>query len=269
MILANASVVTALLGAGAALAYLLPALARSRMGERWVRRGLILAWALHGVSLLLGFSAEAPRFGFGPVVSVTAWLVLTVYGLERQWFPQMQTHWGLSVLGAAAVVLALVFPGAIHASTTTPWLPLHWALGVASYGLFAAAAIHSWLLHRADRKIRLAADTDGLPVLTLERLIFRFVGIGFTLLTATLLLGFFFTDSLYGPGAVDRVPRWDHKTVFSVASWVAFAVLLLGRHAFGWRGKRAARILYAGAALLVLAYVGSRFVLEVLLGRTT
>jgi ABC-type uncharacterized transport system permease subunit len=71
---------------------------------------------------------------------------------------------------------------------------------------------------------------------------------------------------LYGT----RVPwRWDRKTVLSLLSWVTFAVLLVGRVRFGWRGQVAVRVLYAGSGLLLLAYVGSRFVIEVVLGRTT
>jgi ABC-type uncharacterized transport system permease subunit len=62
--------------------------------------------------------------------------------------------------------------------------------------------------------------------------------------------------------------KLDHKTAFSVLSWLTFAVLLIGRARFGWRGKRAVRVLYMGSALLLLAYVGSRFVMEVVLGRT-
>jgi ABC-type uncharacterized transport system permease subunit len=61
--------------------------------------------------------------------------------------------------------------------------------------------------------------------------------------------------------------RWDHKTVFSVLGWLVFAALLAGRIGRGWRGRHATRWLYVGAALLLLAYVGSRFVLEVVLGR--
>jgi ABC-type uncharacterized transport system permease subunit len=61
--------------------------------------------------------------------------------------------------------------------------------------------------------------------------------------------------------------RWDHKSVFSLLGWAVFTALLLGRHLRGWRGRRATRWLYAGATLLLLAYVGSRFVFEVLLGR--
>ena len=128
---------------------------------------------------------------------------------------------------------------------------------------------YATLLDSAERQMRLRAGSRGplgLPLLRLERLTFRFVQAGFVLLSATLLAGLLFTEQLYGAG---RVWKWDHKTVFSVLSWLAFLVLLLGRARFGWRGRNAVRILYAGSALLMLAYVGSRFVLEVILGRST
>jgi ABC-type uncharacterized transport system permease subunit len=144
-------------------------------------------------------------------------------------------------------------------------LPLHLALGVASYGLFAAAVFHAWLMGRAEKSMRQGAEAhEGLPLLTLERLTFRFVTAGFVLLTATLAAGGLFGDSLYGDQAAWR---WDHKTVFSLLSWVTFAILLVGRQRFGWRGRKAARVLYVGSGLLLLGYAGSRFVLEVVLSR--
>jgi ABC-type uncharacterized transport system permease subunit len=192
--------------------------------------------------------------------------VAAVYTVESHVYPQLQTRWALSALGAAAVLLAEVFPGSPLHATDSPWLPLHWALGIASYGLFAAAATHAWFMNRTEDRIRLAADShSGLPLLTLERLTFRFVGAGFVLLSATLLVGILFGESLYGRGVAWK---WDHKTVFSLLSWLTFAVLLIGRARFGWRGRRAASILYTGSVLLLLAYVGSRFVLEVILGRS-
>jgi ABC-type uncharacterized transport system permease subunit len=80
-----------------------------------------------------------------------------------------------------------------------------------------------------------------------------------------LAAGWLFGDSLYGAQASWR---WDHKTVFSMLSWITFAVLLVGRERFGWRGRKAARVLYAGSGLLLLGYAGSRFVLEVVLSRS-
>jgi ABC-type uncharacterized transport system permease subunit len=96
-----------------------------------------------------------------------------------------------------------------------------------------------------------------MPLLQLERLTFRFVQAGFCVLTATLVMG----------ALTAAQWRWDHKIVFSLLGWAVFAALLWGRQVQGWRGRRATRWLYAGAVLLLLAYAGSRFVFEVVLGR--
>ncbi|HEY8358926.1 MAG TPA: cytochrome c biogenesis protein CcsA [Ramlibacter sp.] len=264
MILSSASPAGLALTVAAAAAYAVPAAAAARLSEQGARLALLAAWVLHGAALAWSLLGEAPRFGFAPALSVTAWLVLTVYAVEKQLFPQLQARWALSALGAAAVLLALVFPGTPLHVTATPLLPLHWALGIASYGLFAAAVVHAWLMTRAERTMRQATESQpGLPLLTLERLTFRFAGAGFVLLSATLLAGVFFSEVVYG-----RAWRWDHKSVFSVLSWAAFATLLLGRARFGWRGRRAVRVIYVGSLLLLLAYVGSRFVMEVVLHRT-
>jgi ABC-type uncharacterized transport system permease subunit len=133
--------------------------------------------------------------------------------------------------------------------------------------MFAAAVVHAALMTSAEIEIRKGNENQsGLPLLTLERLMFRFVLIGFILLTFTLIAGFVFGEELYGAAGVHW--KWDHKTVFSVLSWLSFGALLVGRHQFGWRGRRAVRVLYAGAAFLLFAYAGSRFVLEVILGRS-
>ncbi|HSV50870.1 MAG TPA: cytochrome c biogenesis protein CcsA [Burkholderiaceae bacterium] len=268
MILTGAPLVSVMLSAAAAVAYAVPAAAAARLSPRASRAALQVAWLLHGVVLAWGLLGDTPRFGFAPALSVTAWLVLTVYAVESHMFPELQARWALAGLGAAAVLLALLFPGtALHVSAS-PWLPLHWALGIASYGLFAAAVVHAWLMSRAEKQIRLAADShSGMPLLTLERLTFRFVGAGFVLLSATLLAGWLFGEQLYGAAGARQAWKWDHKTIFSVLSWLAFAILLLGRSRFGWRGRSAVRVLYVGSGLLLLAYVGSRFVLEVVLGR--
>ena len=270
MILAYASPVIAPLAVAAVLAYLTPAVTSARTSIRFNQMALLAAWCLHGLLLILGFISTQPRFGFGPALSVTAWLALTVYAVESRLLPQMQTRWTLACLGGATVVLAWLFPGAPLHVNLSPWLPVHWVLGIASYGLFAVAVVHAWLMNRAEKQIRSAhlevGAPSGIPLMTLERLMFRFVEVGFVLLTGTLLVGVLFGEQLYGAG-VGKGWKWDHKTVFSVLSWVAFAVLLVGRSYFGWRGRKATRVLYVGATLLLLAYAGSRFVMEVLLGR--
>jgi ABC-type uncharacterized transport system permease subunit len=263
MILPSASTGGVALTLAAAAAYALPAAGAGRLSEPAARRALLAAWLLHAATLVWGLFGDAPRFGFAPALSVTAWLVLTVYAVERQMFPQLRARWALAFLGAAAVLLALVFPGSPLHVASSPWLSLHWALGIAAYGLFAAAAVHAWMLQRVEHSMRDGGEPQaGLPLLTLERLTFRFAAAGFVLLTGTLVAGIFFSEVLYG-----RAWRWDHKTIFSVLSWGVFALLLLGRFRFGLRGRRAVNVIYAGSLLLLLAYVGSRFVMEVVLTR--
>ena len=266
MILASASTLVLSLAVATAVAYSVSAMGAARLGTRLARTAVWLAWLLHGLLLAWSLLGQEPRFGFAPALSVTAWLIAAVYAVESHVYPLLQTRWTLSVLGAMAVLLAVLFPGSPLHPNASPWLPLHWALGIASYGLFGAAVVHAWFMTKAEERFRLAEDPhSGMPLLTMERLTFRFVAAGFLLLTATLLVGILFGNQLYGPAVRLKL---DHKTAFSVLSWLTFAVLLLGRARFGWRGRRAVRVLYVGSALLLLAYVGSRFVMEIVLGRS-
>jgi ABC-type uncharacterized transport system permease subunit len=223
----------------------------------------------------VGQPQPGARLGFGPVLSMTVWLVIAVHTVESRFVPLPAVRAALALAGAAAVVLAATFPGEIKPQRSA-LAPLHFVLGVGSYGLFGAAVLHALLLDAAERRLRgggaaraaMAAAAAGgaaragappgalgMPLLQLERLTFRFVQAGFVVLTATLVLG-----AITAGGW-----RTEHKTVFSLLAWGVFAALLVGRWRQGWRGRRATRWLYAGTVLLLLAYAGSRFVLEVLL----
>jgi len=253
----------------ATLALLIYAWAALGIDQRSARWSLAAAWVAQGTSLLahvLGVGEVEPgaRFGFAPALCATAWLVVAVYGIENRFVPLITVRRVLAVLGGLSTALMLMFPGEPHLHPGAPWAPLHWLLGIASYGLFGAAVLHASLLDRAERAMRMKRTTTtppavpGIPLLKLEALTFRFVSSGFLVLTAAIVMGGLFA----GPW------RWDHKTVFSLLGWLVFAALLLGRRTFGWRGRQAIRWLYAGSVLLLLAYVGSRFVFEVLLQRS-
>jgi ABC-type uncharacterized transport system permease subunit len=266
MILASTALTNVLLPLLTAFAYAWPALRAAHVKPRTARNWVAGAWLLHGAGLAWSLLLPQVHFGFAPALSVTVWLVAAVYAIESQIYPQLQTQWALSAVGAATVLLACIFPGAALPVSTSLWLPIHSAFGVASYGLFGTAVVHAWLMVRTEERIRRAVQPEGgLPLLTLERLTYWFTAAGFILLTATLTMGYWFGDVVYGQG---HAWHWDHKTVFSLLAWSIFAVLLVGRARFGWRGKRAVAALYTGCTLLLLGYVGSRFVLEVLLRRS-
>ena len=266
MILASAPLSEWLLPGLAAVAYGVAAVFGTRMSPALVRITLLLAWVLHGAVIVTGLTSKAPHFGFAQACSITVWLMMTVYLVESRLLPQLKSYFTMAGFGTLVLVLTMLFPGQALPASHSALLPLHWAFGIAAYGLFAVAVAHGWLMSRAEARIRQAKAPDaGVPLLKLERLTFRFVAAGFVLLTATLLAGTLFGEVLYGSAHTGW--RWDHKRVFALLSWLVFATLLFGRWQFGWRGKRALRMLYAGAALLLLAYVGSRFVVEVMLER--
>ena len=254
----------------AACAYAVAALgsATASAHARTAGLALLLGWSLQALALLidiagLGLSTPGARFGFAPALSMTVWLVLGVYMIESSFFPLPGVRRVLSVLALITVALAAGFPGESHPAAATPWAPVHWVLGLASYGLFGVAVLHAALLNSAERQMRLKKVSEpgamGLPLLRLERLTFQFVAAGVLLLSLAIALGWWFTPQW----------RWDHKNLLSVLGWLVLTGLLAGRRAFGWRGRRATRWLYLGAGLLLLAYVGSRFVIEVLLQRVS
>mgnify|MGYP001242797755 CR=1 FL=1 len=254
----------------AAIVAYLVALLPAAGAPRLPNVGLTVGWLLHALALVydiagVGEPGVGARFGFAPALSAIVWMVVGVHQVESRLLPLPGVRRLLAASALVVVALAALFPGEMRPHAGSAWLPLHWLLGVVSYGLFGAAVAHALMLDAAERRLRSKAAPAtgplGLPLLRIERLTFRFVDAGFVVLSAALLLGM--ATSLATPG----LWRWDHKTVFSLLGWATFAALIAGRHLQGWRGRRATRWLYAGAGLLALAYVGSRFVLEVLLRR--
>ena len=145
-------------------------------------------------------------------------------------------------------------------------LAAHVIVALLAYGLLTIAALHAVLLAALDRKLRtgnLPAALSGLPpLLTMETLLFRIIIAGFVLLSATVLSGLLFSEQLFG-----KPLTFTHKNVFTLISWTIFASLLVGRFLFGWRGRIALRWTLWGFGVLLVAYIGTRFVGEVLLGR--
>jgi ABC-type uncharacterized transport system permease subunit len=147
-----------------------------------------------------------------------------------------------------------------------PWAALHITIALVAYALLIVAALQALLLLGLERRLHRALPDRAAetlpPLLTLERFLFRLVAIGYVLLTLTLVSGAVFSEELFG-----KPLRFTHKIVFSLLAWVVFSGLLFGRYRYGLRGRTALHWILAGTALLLLAYVGSKFVLEVILGR--
>ena len=234
------------------------------------QRLMLVAWVIHALVVwgALFWAGDTPRFGFAPALSASVWTVLAFYSIERHWFTLKKARLIMTSLGGLTLALSLWFPGPPLRHEIGMLSLLHLVSAIAAYGLISAAVMHAVVLSGTERLVRKAAAVPAgtLPLLALEKLTMRLVCVGFALLSITLLLGMVFAEQLYGLG---KSWRWNHKTVFALLSWLTLATLLWVRFQLGWRGKKAWRLLYLSAGLLLLSYVGSNFVLEVVLGRST
>ena len=223
---------------------------------------------LQGSALFLAiFDRGEMRFSFSLALAAICWLAALAYWVEnlRARLESLQPL----VLGVAGVscLLPIVFSKThLLAHAGSAGFRMHFVAAMLAYSLFALSVLHAALLNFAEKQLHqrhVSRGLNALPsILALENLLFRMVLAGFILLTLAVGSGILFSEAVYG-----RPLKFDHKTLFALISWGVFAALLLGRWRFGWRGKRAQRWILAGFLALVLAYVGSRFVLETILQR--
>lgn len=228
-----------------------------------------LALLLHGWMLGREFATpEGLDLSLPHAVSIVAALVALVAWASGllQTLPAI----GLIVLPVAAVasLLPAFFVNPHRFSYAgEPAVAVHIAIALVAYALFLVAALQALLLMGLEKRLRhrlpdLVATPDVPPLLTLEHFLFRLVTVGFVLLTLTLASGMLFSEEIFGKPIL-----FTHRNVFSILGWLTFGALLFGRWRYGWRGRVALRWIVVGTVFVFLAYLGEKFVLEVLLKR--
>jgi ABC-type uncharacterized transport system permease subunit len=270
--------------------------ARPQSLSRRDRTLLGCALALHGLVLeQTVFPEGAMIYGFAFALSAMLWLGVLIYWIESLFFPLDGLRMLVLPVAFVASLMPLMFGGVkVLPYSADLMFKLHFLVANVAYGLLALAAAHAALMLLVERRLHAARGVrtpprpalrmdprapapmldveadhwannwlDALPpLLTLEKLLFRLITAGFFVLTLALVSGILFSEQLF-----HRPLRFDHKTVFAVLSWLMFGSVLAGRTLYGWRGRTALRWVLASFGALLLAYVGSRFVLEVLLHR--
>lgn len=141
-------------------------------------------------------------------------------------------------------------------------LIFHILSSIIAYSILALAALQAILLSIQNKFLH-AHHPGGLiklmpPLSTMEILLFEVIIVGFVVLTISLVSGLVFLDNMFAQQLV-------HKTILSIIAWFVFLTLLIGRWKLGWRGRTAIRWTLTGFASLMLAYFGSKFVLEIVL----
>lgn len=237
---------------------------------------LLGALVLHGIGLQQAMLGAHHLFiGWALALSAAIWLGMVVFWLESLLVRIDGLQ--LLLLPAAAIAsgLAALFPqGQFVPHANDAWLRVHLLIALAAYGLITIAALHAMMMALLDRHLHRPLDTPAErsiigrvldsqpPLLVQEQLLFRIIWIGFIVLTLAVGSGSVASMKLTG-----KILPFDHKTVFTLLSWLTFGVLLAGRHIWGWRGRVALRWTLTGFGFLILAYTGSRFVLEMILQR--
>jgi ABC-type uncharacterized transport system permease subunit len=239
-----------------------------RLGPRTLHLAIVAPLALHTILLYRSVFAGGQMYlGVGNAISVIIWLTVLIYWVGG-FFHRLE---GLEVIiTAGAALLAwwpLLLPSARPLSHTDLLaFRLHLVISLLAYSLFTIASLQALLMAALERRLhggRLPSFLQSLPpLLTMELLLFRIIALGFFLLTLTLGSGMLFSEELFG-----QPLKFTHKVVFGILAWCIFAALLAGRQVYGWRGRLALRWTLAGFLALLLAYIGSKFVLEVILHR--
>lgn len=227
-----------------------------------------LAVLLHGGLLYGHLLAQGLNLGFTNAVSLIAWVVAVLFLLASLKRPVHMLGTIILPVAAVTVLIEWLWPSEpISLPPASVALFTHIVISLLAYGLLSIAVVQSLLLSVQERRLHGKQTNRFLralpPLETMETLMFQMIGVGFFLLTLTLVSGIFFSEVVFG-----KPLKFTHHIVLSLFAWVAFAVLLFGRWRFGWRGRNAIRWTLGAFSLLVLAYFGTKFVLEILLTRT-
>jgi len=227
---------------------------------------IALGLVLHGGLLYKDvFAIGNFNFGIFYALSAILWLTALIY-----WIANLKHKIDILqcfVLPPAALFV-LLSAISIHdymaPYTEATWFMAHVAIAILAYSLFTFAAMHALLMAIAERSLHNKPTIIKLPnfppLMVMESLLFKVITLGFVLLTLTVGSGMLFSEQIFGEPL-----QFTHKVIFSIASWALYAWLLFGRYQYGWRGTKAIRLTLIGFALLLLSYIGSKVVLELLL----
>ena len=236
---------------------------RGALGFAVVVPLLLHGWLLYDTLFIWG----TLNLGLAYALSLILWLTVLVYWLARRFYPIASLLTLMLPLAAVASVLPALFPSPrMLIQPPSGLFDTHVLMALLAYSLFTIAALHAGLIALVEKRLHHARMPEILknlpPLMTMETLLFRVIGVGFLILTVTVASGFLFSEQIFG-----HPWQFTHKVLFGLLSWIVFGVLLLGHHFYGWRGHTAVRLTLSGFAFLLLAYLGTQFVLEVILRR--
>ena len=242
---------------------------KSRLARRpnWqITMTIALALVCHASVLFpIIDQTPGPNLALGSTVSIVAFVVVMVFLFSAGQQPILALALILLPTAAVTVALGALFPGDDYQPQIIGALSIgHSLIGAFAYAFLTLAVAQALLAQLQESLLKQSALHDlvrALPAVEImERVLFQLITIGFALLSITLVSGMLFSDQLSGRAFV-----LNHHVVLAFLAWGSFAILLTGRVIAGWRGQVAVKWTLGSFVLLLLAYFGTRFVIEVLL----
>ena len=225
-----------------------------------------LAVSSHGIVLFQEiFTPMGLNFGFFNAVSLMSGVIVVILLFASWKRPVENLALVFFPVAALCVGLAEYFPSAQLLPKDKPFgFQLHLVSSIFAYSLLSLATLQALFLWLQDYHLRHKHPGRVMqflpPLQVMEDLLIHSVAVGFVLLSLSLLSGFMYLEDMFAQHVV-------HHTVLAVAAWLIFASLLWGRERYGWRGRKVIRHTLWGFLFLMLAYFGSKFVLELILKR--
>ena len=246
--------------------YLFIHLMSKRVPNQWfVSLTSLLGLALH--ALVVFGDMHTPlgmNYDVFVLFSFTSGLMLFLSVIYSTYRPTIALNLIGIPVAATGLILGFAFtqPAKFTAQNSLG-LDIHIILSLSAYAVLLMATIQALLLRLQDRELKNKQKrrvwVNLLPSYQdMERLLFDMLMTGFVLLTIALGFGFFTIDDFFAQ-------HLAHKTAFSIISWLIYGSLLIGHYKFGWRGQKAVRFTLLGFGLLALGFIGSKFVLEMLI----
>ncbi len=224
----------------------------------WAKNGSALALAgliTHTAALIIRTieSGHAPFTNMYESLSFLSWASVLAYVIIDKKFriPKIGPYIMLIVIGLVALASSPLMPK--EATPLVPalqsyWLWLHVSVTLLGEAFFAVAFIAS-IMYLAAKEADKKEKWDSIS--------YRCVAVGFPLFT----LGGLVFGMVWAYKAWGKYWSWDPKEVWSLITWIVFALYLHTRIVMGWKGKRSAFIAIIGFLAALFTYFGVNYLL--------
>jgi ABC-type uncharacterized transport system permease subunit len=228
-----------------------------------------IALPLHGFNIIENiYQSSGINLGFFNILSLIGWIIACLHIAISSYRPLLVMTLFAYPAAAFGLLVSILFYAPYQPLTDLPkGAESHIILSIFSYSVLFLAALHAILLAIQNKNLKNHRQKNKSPLLnimpplqTMESVLFDFISFGFILLSLAIISGFITLENIFAQHVL-------HKTILTIFAWLIFGTLLAGHYWRGWRGQRAVKFTLIGFGFLLLGFLGTKVVLELILQR--